>query len=275
MKSAEPVVMSAAFGYNSQDLDLFLFSLRKHYKGTVIIVCNPTDNLAQAMEKYQIEVIPFSGELTARFPPAVLRYFCFDLILGSREFSDIFLTDSRDVLFQRSPFCIPIKNQVEFFLEPSLIEHCTINSAWIADVYTKEILNQISHNFIICSGTIRGSFSGISKAIRLICSEILSLDAEKLGKGNDQPIVNKLAYFKQIENSSLIANGTGLVQTFHHQRSVKIDRAARVLNADDSVCAVVHQYDRINFLNNVFKLQAYIDYKTTPPPHWISFEDLH
>jgi hypothetical protein len=61
---------------------------------------------------------------------------------------------------------------------------------------------------------------------------------------HDQAIHNWLLYTGQLPGATIVANGTGRVQTMGAQREVYLSPDGTVLNPDGTRPAVIHQYDR-------------------------------
>jgi hypothetical protein len=75
----------------------------------------------------------------------------------------------------------------------------------------------------------------------------------------DQPVHNHLIYSKKLKNYRINENGKGIVSTMHHSKYLRFDRSGRLLNDDDSITPVIHQYDRcgalsLALLKNSFRL---------------------
>jgi hypothetical protein len=60
----------------------------------------------------------------------------------------------------------------------------------------------------------------------------------------DQAVHNRLLRRGRFTDGTLVANGTGRVLTMGEMRTVERDADGRVINADGSVPAILHQYDR-------------------------------
>ena len=239
------LVMTAASNYGPQQIAPFLHSLRRHYNGDVVIFTNtPELGLDEICAKYTAIL---NTEMPQKYGPVIDRFYSARAYLARNpHYNEIFFTDSRDVFFQASPFSMRNQHRLNFFLEPELIKNCAANMKWLGFVYSDEDSTRISHHCISCAGTTRGSAEGINEYLAALIGDFESLNPES-GKnfwGWDQAIHNYLIYSHRFEDYTLSQSGEGLVQTLHHEKIFRFDRAGRLLNIDGEVCPVVHQFDR-------------------------------
>ena len=100
----DDLVISAALGYGSTHIIPFLHSLRKVYNGRIILIifAAQREDYKHLEERYRTEFFVINEKPDG--PPHTERYFYYQAILSSeKSIKRVFLTDSRDVLFQDDP----------------------------------------------------------------------------------------------------------------------------------------------------------------------------
>ena len=254
------LVLGAAFNYTKDQVKPFLLSLRQHYSDEIVLLINDqTDQ--QTLDFYEENSVYtyIPDETLTRDTGNVRRFYHYLDCLEHFEHTDnILLTDVRDVIFQSDPFENYPQHQLEFFAEPEIFENCTKhNSPWYMNLYGKELLDKISKQYILCAGTTMGKKDQIIFYIKSLIDEIERLI--KLGKAHgtcDQAVHNHLVYSNIFENYRINHNGSGLVSTMHHSKVLRFNRQGYMLNDDDTVTPIVHQYDRCGYMSAVFLKNA-------------------
>jgi len=174
-----------------------------------------------------------------------LRYAHYrDIVMTAQPRPDqIFLTDVRDVFFQRDPF-IPLVDGLELYLEDASLTLGAErrNRQWIRDLYGAQELAALSHYVVSCSGTVAGRCDEILTYLAAM-SEELSRHRRPLGS-HDQGAHNYLLRRRLLGSATIKENGHGRVLTMGGMATVHRDADGTVLNADGTVPAVLHQYDR-------------------------------
>ena len=96
------LVLSAAIGYNFDQIKNFIISLRKYFSGEVHIIIDKNENkLEQEILKYDCKSIKTSvNKKRIQFK----RYKIYLEFLKDKKFDNILLCDSRDIYFQNDPF---------------------------------------------------------------------------------------------------------------------------------------------------------------------------
>lgn len=174
-----------------------------------------------------------------------LRYrHYYDILQGLGEDADqVFLTDVRDVLFQRDPFQRPLQ-ELEVFLEEPTIKIGTepFNRKWIRNLYGASELTAIGDETASCSGTVAGRRQAVLHYLKEMIAAI-GWRRRPLGS-HDQGVHNHLLRRGRLGAVTIVQNGLGRVLTMGGMSRIHRDGAGTVLNADGSVPAVLHQYDR-------------------------------
>ena len=243
------LIVGAAYGYKVNDLKPFVLSLRRHYQGDVLFVTGQLDQeSAEFFNNYGI--FTYELDYVYQHPTQIQldRYTIYKDIFEENflDVERILLTDVRDVVFQDDPFKYPAQADLEFFEEPATFSQCKCNGNWIQSVFGPEAFERLSDKWVICSGTTMGSRAGIVKYIDTMIEETEKV----LGRGVpafagvDQPIHAYSIYDGLFDNFVTHKNGEGPITTVHHQMILKVDRQGQLLNNDDSVTPIIHQWDR-------------------------------
>jgi hypothetical protein len=164
-------------------------------------------------------------------------------LLANPDVELVMISDLRDVVFQGDPFAGQLAD-LEVFLEEEHVRCSTpgFNSRWLRDLYGEEGLAALGDAVVSCSGVTIGSRDGMVGYLRAMVAEV-GRHQVPLG-AHDQGMHNWLLRTNQLGNVTVVANGTGRVQTMGEQREIYLDLDGRVLNPDGSVPPVIHQYDR-------------------------------
>ena len=239
------IVVSAAFGYQSVVLYPFIRSLRKVYQDRVAFLIRPNQvgEMGGFAREYGIELVV--SEHSWHAAPEINRYFAaLDFLRKNQDCGSVFLTDSRDVIFQSSPFVLD--DGLYLYTEPVKIRECVFNGNWIRHYYGNAVYEQIADNPVLCSGTTLGSYSRVVEYLEIMCAEI----KEKLSQnfaylvGADQGIHNYKFHSGGVPGAVVREHGFSEVQTVSHEKKFLFSKECFLLNYDGSVVPVVHQYDR-------------------------------
>ena len=231
----------------------FIRSLRKVYQDRVAFLIRP--NQVGEMEgfarDYGVELVV--SEHSWHAAPEINRYFAaLDFLRKNQDCRSVFLTDSRDVIFQSSPFVLD--DGLYLYTEPVKIRECVYNGNWIRHYYGDAAYEQIADNPVLCSGTTLGSYRRMVEYLEIMCAEI----REKLSQnfaylvGADQGIHFYKFYSGGIPGAVVREHGKSEVQTLHYEKRFLFSKECFLLNYDGSVVPVVHQYDRHSQFSPVF-----------------------
>lgn len=260
------LVMGLAFGYSLDKIKPFVLSLRQYYQDDIIfILSEPSDEVAKFLaDNDVISYVP--DEPLQKNTCQIMRYNIYhDCLTDYFEDTDnVLIADVRDIIFQSDPFTNYPKYSLEFFAEPEIFKNCRHNTPWITAIYGADRVNQISDEYVLCSGTTMGTRKGILKYCESMITEINRL-ADECGRqvfgGEDQPIHNHVVYNNLFDDYRINHNGTGPISTMHHAQELLFNRQGYLLNDDGSVIPAVHQYDRLGafslvFLKNALKVKG-------------------
>jgi len=254
------LVLGSSFGYPVEKITPFILSLRQHYQDDI---CMIIDVLTPELEKFFEENLVYSfipSEPIVRQTCQVKRYEFYKECV-EEHFTDsknILIADVRDLVFQADPFISYPQHSLEFFAEPETFKNCTHNSPWVAGIYGRDRVEQITDEYVICSGTTMGTRDGIIEYFSAMISEIdrLNKDFRQLSGGEDQPVHNHLVYNSIFKDFGINHNSDGPICTMHHSQTLTFNRAGQLLNDNGEIIPVVHQYDRCGPMSLVFLKNA-------------------
>lgn len=253
--------------YTVDVLRNFVCSFKKHTKGDIVLLLQNTD---EATRDWLHEKGVLTLDLASDFHPKFARYYAIhDLLQQYPEYSQVFHSDTRDAVAQGDIFTQLPARGLHVFMEDSgmTLGTCSFNSRWLIQAYGQETLTAYSDYSISCSGSTLGdrdSFSIYAKAMTDEYERLLRETPPERQKYlvHDQTLHNHLVHSGILRDklekfgSRLICheNGDG-VFTLGYAKDFHIARNGKVVDAHDNTAAVVHQYDRFEFLQELFDLQ--------------------
>lgn len=184
--------------------------------------------------------------------PATFRFCLYRNYLIKNHYQKVFMTDTRDVIFQKDIFGTLNHHGVMAFEETNTISlgENVWNSNWILEGYGKEVLEAIKNEVIYCSGTILGDYKSICQFINDYSLHLFEKKLPKTVLGFDQGIFNYFVsylrhpYFIKSPNNELIFT----VGTERSENVKIINNHITEANKQELIPFVVHQYDRHGFL---------------------------
>lgn len=260
------LVLGLASGYKWLSLAPFVKSLRQTgFDGNIVLfVGNCPQGTLRAIRKEGVTTIqvgatyPYHSELAASLPfdpsffdhaaPHVKRYVMYKLFVSKNagRYARIFLTDVKDVVFQKRPFDFDWHGaDICFFQEEATrtIADCTLNSKWIEMPFGASALSAIANQPIICSGTTLGKTPAINSYLDAMLEYMVAHNITQVG--GDQGVHNQLVYSRGFPGMRLFANEDGPVLTLAMRRpKITFDGNGNVTNTAGLTPNVVHQYDR-------------------------------
>jgi hypothetical protein len=187
-------------------------------------------------------------EVLGRYPLniSVERYFvALELVRAYRNsFSNVLLTDSRDVIIQSDPFSLINEKLVSGVVETT-IGTSRANSDWIKKIYGEDILTQMSDRRTVCSGVTLGPSEEVENYLSEMCSEIWRyLPRITYRFGFDQGFHNYLIFEGKFP-IDLTDNREGFIATLGHEKPINIlkEPATGLVQVHGVHPAIVHQYD--------------------------------
>jgi hypothetical protein len=165
------------------------------------------------------------------------------LTVNAPAADQIMISDLRDVVFQRDPFEARVTG-LEVYLEEDHIRlgHDHFNTSWMRDLYGPTTITAFRNSPISCSGTVMGDRESMLSYLTEMMMEI-NWRRRPLGP-HDQAVHNRILQAKRLANVTVVPNGSGRVLTMGGMASYATADDGAILNADRSIPAVLHQYDR-------------------------------
>jgi hypothetical protein len=174
-----------------------------------------------------------------------LRYGHYERVIRSREPApdSVMITDLRDVYFQRDPFSDPVHG-IEVYLEDASVSIGAddFNTRWIREVFGPSELEHLRGRPVSCSGTVVGTRDAMLAYVTEMAAEI-HRHRRPMG-ARDQAVHNVLLQRDRLPSPAVIANEHGRVLTMGKMPAYRTNADGRVENADGSIPAVLHQWDR-------------------------------
>jgi hypothetical protein len=155
----------------------------------------------------------------------------------------VMLTDLRDVVFQRDPFADPVTG-LEVYLEDSSeqIGSDGFNTRWVRDLYGKRSVDAWRGRPVSCSGVVVGTRPAI---MTYLVEMIAGIVWRRRPMGaHDQGVHNGLLQSGRLALAKVVLNEQGRVITLGRVSAPHVREDGVVVNADGTVPAVVHQWDR-------------------------------
>jgi hypothetical protein len=245
------LIMGVAIGYDARQLAPFVNSLKTtDYRGDLVLIVSRANIDAASAGILESQGVILEAFETWRMMSVCIhfaRYLKYLEYLIENPYGRIFLTDTRDVIFQADPFAAtPDENLFVFAEDQSVaIGNCAANSLWVRESFGTHKLSEIRDQRISCSGTTMGSYSGIMRYLSTMIEAATRANPESLGiDGIDQGIHNVIIHDGALKDFRLIENQR-LVATLGHTKADRLSLSAegKVINADGTMSAVIHQYD--------------------------------
>jgi len=187
------------------------------------------------------------------------RFFHYrEFLQEKNDYDYVLLTDVRDVIFQKNPFSFEKNDSLYVSLEDrTLIGTCPINKKWVIDFYNEEIFSKMQDHRISCAGTIIGKSSRIYRHIDAICKELDKIGEKDksllIGAGPDQAAHNIIIRLMPEEPVVYFDNLSGPMMTVGNTYFNDISFIDKVISNQSGVVNIIHQYDRIPELVELFK----------------------
>ena len=243
------LVLGAAAGYDWDTLESFVFSWRKNCPSAelILFVDDISDFTREQLIRSGVSLKNFSKEMREGIANNT-RWKIFSEFLAARgdDYEQIFITDTRDVIFQSDLFenFKGLMNYLVYATEADDVRGSksgdSTNYGWLANFFGKEEADTFLNEKIICSGTVLGT----SRHMQIFCRELWETLRHKTNFIADQAVMNYLVRRNLLPLENLIESDidsgviftTGLNDNF----SVRGEKIFR----NGSVPPVVHQYDR-------------------------------
>lgn len=275
------LLITTCANYKRSDLEVFVKSFRGHVKNTELVVF--TNNLDQETVKWlkgvgaTLEPMQIAGwkrglfnryaKLTKRNPlrflprPLALRwawhlapimslrflYYRRWLSQQAGKYEKVFITDSKDVVFQSDPFSCLQNEELQFFLENhSIGAPNDVNAIWMSWVYPPQESRFLFGQLNSCAGTTLGSASGMLSYLKSMNEEFVRAVLTPR-HGEDQAMHNMILRRENCDfQRRVVPNAEGAVLTVLGcpPEDYTLGPDDLVRNKQGEVIPVLHTYDR-------------------------------
>ena len=243
-------VLTYCTGYQYEIYERFAGSLYDTgFTGTLYFVILPSDkqNVERLQTQYpNIKIIIDTLDRTTAF--FTHRFKVFLNHIDEIEGDYVFMTDSRDVLFQKNPEDFLLTDDIYVFEEDVIIKDESINTMWIKDlgwVINIDIFSSICDRPVLCCGTTFCSKQSLSHYLKVM-NNVVNLIKLPLDYVMDQGIHNYIVYFNLLRpfNVKILTNKDNFVNTIAMSPYKLLNSDNKIVNCNNEVSYIVHQYDR-------------------------------
>lgn len=240
------LVMGVATNYGWDVLEPFVTSCKRNCSDAelVLFVDNISDFTRAQLISHGVTLVDIPAEykeilaVNSRF-----KMYADFLEIHGDDFAQVFLSDTRDVIFQDDVFAkfSGLTNWLGCVTEADFIGRSKVNYDWLAECFGEEEAQRLADQKIICAGTIIGTVN----EMKIFCRTMWEAVKSNPDKNFDQATMNYLARhgLLPIENLFEIAAGDGEIFTMELAENFSV-RGNKILRGDGGIPAVVHQYDR-------------------------------
>ena len=258
------LVVAMAAGYTVPQLRNFVCSFKQRQENDVLLLLQDTDGPTR---QWLHERGVLTMDVAMDIHPEFARFFAMhEMLRALPEYTRIFHADVRDVVTQDDIFARLPEPGLHVFREDAalIVGKNRVNSVWIAAAYDEETLARYSPETVICSGTTLGDRESFLVYTKAMTEEYERIAREKdtefvVHNVRDQALHMHLVYSGELERllaeggRKLIIhdNGEGVL-TLGKAREFIVGKSGVVLTGDKRIPAIVHQYDRYDFLQEMF-----------------------
>ena len=250
------LVMGTASGFDWDTLEPFVTSFVMNVKSAELVlflkdISDFTLDRLKRCGKDVLKIEPFEHNEIKTM--GIDRFKNFKRYIDSHgeDYEQIFITDTRDVIFQGDIFesFKGYKNFLGYSTEADDIRGSKtgskMNYEWIKDVFGKEEADKLLDKKIICAG---GAVIGTPREVKIFLEMLLSKNFPSEKFAFDQAAFNYLVWnnllpIKNLIDIDVYSGEIFTVALYVNLYPINI-RDGKILRGDGGVPAVVHQYDR-------------------------------
>lgn len=255
-KGNRRLVMGLSAYYGERDLAPFVLSLRRYSPDTDVVLFThaASPQTRHFLDAHGVAQVPFDTLPLFAMSMNSARMFRYLEFLrgtifnadGSTPYEYIMLSDVRDVIFQGDPFADLNGADLYYFLEGNrTFGNCPINARWMEQAFGPNALRDAKDAPVSCAGTLIAAPAALMLYLVQMCRYVLRAPPLTRNSGIDQAIHNHIMINRLIPSATVVKNGAAVMTVptdTPHGMTVSPDGMLR--NADGSISAVVHQYDR-------------------------------
>lgn len=241
------LVMGAAKGYGWDILEPFVISFIKNCSSAelILFVDDISDFTRGRLIQAGVSLKPYPNDLKQGVPNNTRwKIFSDFLKVHGDTYEQIFITDTRDVIFQADVFEVfkDFQSYLGLTTETDDIAGSKtddrINYNWLLGCFGEEEADKLLDKKIICCGTVIGT----TNEMKIFCHELWKILEYKTTNIFDQAVTNYLVYNNLLPIENLIEiDVDGEIFTMGLVNNFSV-RGNKILNG--RVPAIVHQYNR-------------------------------
>ena len=248
------LVLGSATGYTKKQIFNFIKSLRNCYTEDVYLIVN---------NNIDTEIIDFFKEnkinkITTDIKGKKIqkeRYKIYLDFISKSNYTNILISDVKDVIFQNNPFNNENFNELNFFFEDNIIGNCEHNSRWIKKLYGKKIFDELKNKQISCSGTTLGVKEEMMKYLRRMIYHRFNFKYFSVfNHGYDQGWHNYIIYKEKTLKFKKFCNQDGFIATLAQSNVENFIFSDVLKTKSGKKFDIIHQYDRKRFISLMSKI---------------------
>jgi hypothetical protein len=246
-------VFGTAVGYDAPKVGTFIKSLRSvGYSGDVVLLIGPTQfRLRTYLHNRGVKTVPVWCIRRIHGPIFTYRFEILADYLRrhAHRYSQVLLSDVRDVVFQRHPFEGITERGCHFFLEASdrTIGSEPSNLRWMQTFLTPREVDELRDRRISCCGVSLGDTQSMLKYLDHVAAYLRSVPLKiRRRHGADTAFHNLIAHFDDNVDRVIVENNRHVATMgIEPPSTYLVGPDNRVRTRDGHVPAILHQYDRL------------------------------
>lgn len=252
------LVVGSASGFDWNALEPFVTSFARYVKTAELVL------FVKDISDFTLDRIKRCGGERIKFEPfehtnfiGIERFKNFKRYIDAHgdEYKQIFITDTRDVIFQDDIF-EHFKNQPNFlgYATEAGNTRGTVNYDWIVNCFGKDEADKIADKKTICAGS---ALIGTPREVNIFLEKLLDDSREMSQFAFDQAAFNYLIYNNLIPIKNLIEIDVITGEIFTMARVKNFSVSSNKIFRNGGVPSVVHQYDRhadlVALVDNIYR----------------------
>ena len=254
-KELQPLMNNIIFGvyngYNSLKtynggIYYFLKSLRKYNSDCKVVIICEKNNIFEDLITFSNEMnFEIYSNFTTKYNMMYYRFELYnDYLKKNKTFNKVLLSDINDVIFQEDPFSI---EELYCALEQSILSDnnnssSCINMKWIDECkhLSKNNYDNYKYKYIVCAGTILGSYYGIIKYLEFYKY------IQNIKIVNDQGLLNVYVY-NYLSSKKCLEFKESKILTLDkiNFETLNIENNS-IVNNNGEKYSIIHQINRCN-----------------------------
>lgn len=271
------VITGCATSYKPEEIQIFTASLRRHHDGPAVLIINDDAPVIEHLKAHKIDafVVPRTKRSDVHIVTRRFAYLLSMLEL-KRDWGLVFTCDVRDVMFQGSPFSLPVEHDLEVYQEReigTLAEHAA-SKKWTRRAYGADAFARIQGRPALCGGAMLGEREALARLMRAILNlNLIPRSAVASAFGADQAALN-LAVHDGLVEAHVVANHERVSTIGAYLDALSINADDRLVRPDGFMPPVIHQFDRDADFTAVVERQVglpfvtQLDQKQSPLAVW-------